>query len=94
MPCLLRQDLRAANWLEFGPAAPFAEAVGLLVVVLLVVVVLAELPHAASAKQAPRIGRALSGWTWRPLARSVGRGLWMRIDHSSFVLVVVFALDG
>jgi hypothetical protein len=62
-----------------------------LLLALLVVELLAELPHAASVKQAPRMGSAIVGLTRRPLRRSVGgRRFWMSICSFLVRLVVVW----
>jgi hypothetical protein len=68
MPCFCRQDLNAVNRPPPSPCAPLDDAAELLVVVLVELVV--ELPHAASMKETPsadsaragRMRRLIVGW--------------------------------
>ncbi len=68
IPCLARQDLNAAKRLDPGPCALLEDELELVDAVL--VELLAELPHAASVRQAPstdsaragRMQRLIVGW--------------------------------
>jgi hypothetical protein len=63
IPCFARQDLSAVKRLDPGPCVLFEVVLELVVAVL--VELLAELPHAASVRQAPSTESAAAGRTRR-----------------------------
>jgi hypothetical protein len=74
MPCFCRQDLNAVKRLDFD-FDPGVLVVGVLALVDVVLVELvAELPHAASTRQLPSTARARGARMRRRLVGSVGRG--------------------
>jgi hypothetical protein len=74
MPCFCRQDLNAVKRLDFD-FDPCVLVVGVLALVDVVLVeLLAELPHAASARHVPTTARASGARMRRRLVGFVGRG--------------------
>jgi hypothetical protein len=61
MPCFCMQVLNAVKRLDPAPCGLFEDAVALVVLLAVLVVLLAELPHAASVQQRPTAASAAPG---------------------------------
>jgi hypothetical protein len=82
IPCFARQDLNAVNRLDPGACALLDDVLALVDVVL--VELLAELPHATSVKQAPSTDSAMAGRMQRMFVGLEKRGGCMGFYRSLF----------
>jgi hypothetical protein len=85
IPCFARQDLNAVNRLDPDVCAPVDDVLALVLADVVLVELLAELPHAARARQAPSTDSARTGRKRRAVV-----GLEMRWGYMGFFPLLTF----